>query len=616
MSDQWNKANWLKKVKEQPAELSISDHRIRRRIQLLNLHLFDLQLLRWVRPFLLRLSDEIADATTEFVFDLFKFQSTLLPRSLSTTIRDKNVEITQMFLSGVLDQRFIRSSREQALLCFRYQLDLSNQIALSHGFINCIIEAINRQVNCREQALIISKALEKIVNLNLQLIMENYQQLKDNNDQKKEDAIRFKAYHDPLTGLPNQLVAEEVIEAMIDQRKDHSFSVFKINIDRLKMINEMYGRTIGNKLLIMLSGRINAALEPLAAELYRISSDEFMILFKNRLSRSELIDAAELLTHTSELPFIVDGKEIYATYSIGISRFPQDGANSVQLFGCADAALREAKKDTKESYFFYNTMLHQQLMKKICIEDELQKALYKQQFVLYYQPQVDAGSGALVGVEALLRWEHPIHGILPPSGFIAVAEETGIIREIGWWVLNEACRQMKKWQETGALNVPISVNLSFNQFRDETVVKQVAHALKMSGLAPNRLNLEITESMMAEDLERSVRILNEIRALGVGVSLDDFGTGYSSLSYLKNLPINQLKIDRSFVIDIVRNHRDQAIVAAIVTLAKQLWVDVIVEGIETEEQLRAIEACRCRAIQGYYYSQPLAESDFTEKYLA
>nr|WP_262392214.1 EAL domain-containing protein [Sporolactobacillus inulinus] len=152
---------------------------------------------------------------------------------------------------------------------------------------------------------------------------------------------------------------------------------------------------------------------------------------------------------------------------------------------------------------------------------------------MYYQPQVDAGSSTLVGVEALLRWKHPIHGILPPSGFIAVAEETGIIREIGWWVLNEACRQMKKWQETGALNVPISVNLSFNQFRDETVVKQVAYALKTSGLAPSRLNLEITESMMAEDLERSVRILNEIRALGVGVSLDDFGTGYSSLSYLK-----------------------------------------------------------------------------------
>ncbi|MCO7128070.1 EAL domain-containing protein [Sporolactobacillus shoreicorticis] len=618
MSEQFNRDQWLEAVKKQITDQSIADPSVLGRIRLAQIRKFDLQLLKWMHPYLINRCSKITDQMSQHTLDLYKMQSMVPSQETKEYLIKMYEEQTRFLFNGVLDGRFLTFCDQSALFFLNKKLSIANQVALFSLYHRALIETVEHEVNYPEQALLLSESLDKLLSLEQQLILERYQQLKHARELEKEEVIRFRAYHDALTGLPNNLVAEELVDDLVNRYNQtrRSFSILKINIDRLKMINEIFGRQIGNELLIALSGRMKEALERFNAELYRISSDEFMIICKDCLNKRGLVQVIEMLLRTTEQPYHIDGKEIYATFSIGISQFPYDGSSSVQIMASAEAALREAKKSSRKSFFFYNNELHQKLLMRLNTENELQSALYNHQFVLYYQPQVDACSGTLIGVEALVRWKHPERGIVPPSGFISVAEETGMIRDIGWWVLDEACRQMKKWQERGPLKVPISVNLSFNQFHDDSLVKRVCFALEASGLQPEYLELEITESTMAEDLERSIRRLKEIRALGVGVSLDDFGTGYSSLSYLKSLPINQLKIDRSFVLDIAQSNQDQAIVTAIVSMAEHLWIDVIVEGIETKEQLRAIESCRCRAIQGYYYSRPLAENDFSDKYLA
>lgn len=613
-----NREQWLKEVKTQIADISISDKQTRQQIRMLRINTLDLQILKWMHPFISRYCEYIAEQMSHFVSGLLKIQNIVLNKQAEEDLKQVYRGQSDTVFSGFIDQHFFMSCKEKASFFYEHQFSLSHQVACFFHFRKVLLVVIKHEIHQCGQVSVITESLEKILSFEQQFVMDKYQQRKLAIEKKKEETMRFKAYHDALTGLPNILLAEDVIAQLISTRKDkkQNFSLLKINVSRLKIINEIFGRVSGDDLLISLSKRLVDVLTHYDAKLYRISSDEFMIICRTCLNKSGLIHLAETLIQTTEKPYQIDGKEIYGTFSIGISEYPFDGETSVQLQASADAALREAKKSSRDSYFFYNNELHQQLLKKVSTENELQTALYNDQFVLFYQPQVNACNGELKGVEALIRWMHPERGIVPPSGFISVAEETGMIRDIGWWVLREACKRMKHWHDQGAPKVPISVNLSFNQFHDDTLVKKVCHILETSGLSPQYLELEITESTMAEDLDRSLRILKEIRALGVGVSLDDFGTGYSSLSYLKSLPINQLKIDRSFVMDIAENNRDQAIVTAIVSMAEHLWIDVIVEGIETKEQLKAIESCRCQVIQGYYYSQPLAERDFTVKYLA
>lgn len=618
MSELSSQEKWLAEVKKQKVALPVSNHKFRLQIALMNVHQLDLQLVRWMSPLLLKHHQKIAEQMHGFATELYRMQN----KSLSQETGEQLVKVyqkkTRCLSRGTLDACFLAASQNEARFFFKHRFSLSEQSAFLGKYNQAMTAMLNQEAGLPEQVLLLSKSLDKILRLMQQFVLDEYQLLEHEYETGKENALRFKAYHDALTGLPNDLIGEKTIEQLISAREttQKTFAVLKINVDRLKLINETFGRSIGNELLIALSGRMNQALDGFHAQLYRSSSDEFMIIYQDSLNQQELVQAAALLLRSTEKPYYIDGKEIYATFSIGIAEYPANGCSSVEILSAADAALREAKKNHKNRYFFYNNDLHHQMLLKVNTENELQVALYKHQFTLFYQPQVNADSGHLIGVEALIRWRHPKRGIILPGAFISVAEETGMICDIGWWVLNEACRQMKRWHDSGALNVPISVNLSFNQFHDDTLVKRVQRALKMSGLRPEFLELEITESTMAENLERSIKILNEIRALGVGVSLDDFGTGYSSLSYLKSLPINQLKIDRSFVRDIAQNHRDQAIVTAIVSMAEHLWIDVIVEGIESSEQLRAIQRCRCHAIQGNYYSQPLAEDDFSEKFFA
>lgn len=610
----WEK--WLDDVKQQEVTVAVSDVQVQLHMRLANMTVFDLRVLKSVRPLFEKHVRTVAAEMWGMFIGIPKMNRIQESEKVGRKWRRMCAAHMLMVFEGAIDDSFIELCIKKAELFFKYKLKSSYQIAYFHHFAQCLADITFRELKNPEQSAAVIHAIGKFASLEQQVVMEEFQNRKVEDEKKKEKTMRYKAYHDALTGLPNRRMAAESVESAIrtSHRDRTAFSLFELNIDRFKVINEVFGRSCGNLFLQMAAKRFGHALRNDDATLFRINSDEFSVICRKPLSRQGIQWIAERLIGTSRQPYMICGKEIYGTFSIGIAEYPYNGESGAQLQESAEAALREAKSRGKNSFYFYNDEFHAQLMQKIRIENELQKAIANRQFVLFYQPQVRTCDRKMIGVEALIRWQHPSCGLLPPDGFISVAEETGLIREIGYWVLNEACRKMKAWQDEGGPKVPISVNLSFRQFHDFGLVANIQKVLDACGLEPQFLDLEITESMMAEDIDRSIKVLQKIRDLGVGVSLDDFGTGYSSLSYLKSLPINRIKIDRSFIADIADNRSDQAIVSAIVSMAGNLWIDVIAEGIETKAQLAALTACRCNAIQGYYFSKPLSENDFRQNH--
>lgn len=348
--------------------------------------------------------------------------------------------------------------------------------------------------------------------------------------------------------------------------------------------------------------------------LARMGGDEFTLVVAND-QRNEIgvAELAERIVNAIQLPYRLKENDFYVTASIGIAMYPDHGTEADSLLKHADTAMYEVKKNGKNGFQFYTTQLDSELYERIELEGYLRKALERDEMLLYYQPQIRTEDSRMIGVEALIRWNHPHKGILAPNVFIPLAEETGMIYAIGNWTLREACRQMKQWHEAGGPLIPVSVNLSSLQFHQTNLLEQVQHALLETGLEAKYLELEITESMMM-DASVSADILNELTSLGVKISLDDFGTGYSSLSYLKHYPIHKLKIDRSFVTDITENRSDQAIVATIISMAQHLKMEVIAEGIETKGQLDILMENDCKEIQGYYFSRPLPAQEVEDHF--
>ncbi|MEC0126825.1 EAL domain-containing protein [Paenibacillus pabuli] len=442
--------------------------------------------------------------------------------------------------------------------------------------------------------------------------------IKDVTEEKQaQESIRHQALHDPLTGLPNRRKLDEVLEETIhaSTAAGSSFAVMVMDIDRFKMINDSLGHSVGDLFLREVSGRIMDAIQesdPQAADnvmLARMGGDEFTLVVTNEQgSEIRVAELAKQIVGAIQLPYRLKENDFYVTASIGIAMYPVHGTGSDALMKHADSAMYEVKKNGKNGYQFYTAQLDSELYERIELEGYLRKALERDEMVLYYQPQIRTEDSRMIGVEALIRWNHPLKGVLAPNVFIPIAEETGMIYEIGNWTLREACRQMKLWHASGGPLIPVSVNLSSQQFHQSNLVEQVKNALAETGLDATYLELEITESMMM-DASVSTSILNELTALGVKISLDDFGTGYSSLSYLKHFPIHKLKIDRSFVTDITKSRSDQAIVATIISMAQHLKMDVIAEGIETKGQLDILMQNDCREIQGYYFSRPLPANE-------
>lgn len=438
-------------------------------------------------------------------------------------------------------------------------------------------------------------------------------------DITEENAVKQKmkhqAYHDELTGLPNRGKFNELLNQAITTREQDpsSFAIMVLDIDRFKMINDSLGHTYGDMFLQGVSNRILKCAEGFEANIARMGGDEFTILCSTGAKGQEAAQLAERILVALQQPFHLKDSEFYVSASIGTALFPSDGKSAVELLKKADTAMYEVKKQGKNGHLFYTPQLDMQLLTNIELESDLRKAIERNELVVYYQPQFHAESNRMIGVEALIRWNHPKKGLLSPGVFIPIAEETGMIFEIGTWVLRKACQQMKQWHDEGGPMIPVSVNLSSHQFHQPHLVEYVQNILQETRLDPQYLELEITESMMM-DPTVSINILQELNNIGIRISLDDFGTGYSSLSYLKKSPIHKLKIDRSFITDISESTNDKAIVATIISMAQHLNLDVIAEGIETKEQLEILTQNDCMEIQGYYFSRPLSSKDIENSF--
>lgn len=429
--------------------------------------------------------------------------------------------------------------------------------------------------------------------------------------ENKNAQLQQMALYDQLTGLPNRslfvdLVQREMLQA---RRSQQRFGVFFIDLDRFKAVNDSFGHAAGDALLVAISERLRETVREVDV-VCRQSGDEFLILARNVDHWEVLGDMAQRVMKAVEDPVPIGAANARVSASIGISLFPDDAQDFETLVKHADVAMYQAKSLGRARYSFFHSELNDRLQANLELEQQLDQAIAGGELVLHYQPQVDARTGRLVGVEALVRWQHPKRGLLYPGTFIGIAEESGKIAEMGVWTLSEACRQMAAWKAKGLAVGVIAVNVSAQEFRDQRLLDSLQNALRSSGILPSELELEITESVLMSETETSQSIIERMRELGVGIGIDDFGTGYSSLSYLKRLRPNQLKIDRSFVSDTATDNDSRAIVTGIIGLANALSLTVVAEGVETLEQERFLRDIGCQTLQGYFIGRPMPVEQF------
>ena len=434
---------------------------------------------------------------------------------------------------------------------------------------------------------------------------------KDITERKRAEAtIHYMAYHDALTGLPNRRLFRDRLEQALKFAKScgGQTAVLVLDLDHFKFINDTLGHVTGDAMLQAVAERLIICVRDIDT-VARMGGDEFTVLMPNILQQEEAVFVAERILAAFRAPLQVEGQELHITPSIGISRFPDHGEDADTLLKHADTAMYQVKEQGKNSYLIFSPTMIEQAVQKVLLEKELRGALDRKEFVLYYQPQVNGSTFEIIGMEALIRWQHPRHGLRAPGQFIPLAEETGLIVPIGEWVLREACEQCMRWQQQGFPPLRLAVNLSLAQFEQDDITETVAAILQETGIEPGLLELEITESIAMSNTQLVISKLQELVDLGVQISIDDFGTGFSSLSYLKIFPVHKLKIDRSFIADIT-NQSDSSIVSAIVTLATSLGLNVIVEGVETEVQRDYLPKLGCMEMQGYLFSRPLPADQF------
>ncbi|MGI9222072.1 MAG: putative bifunctional diguanylate cyclase/phosphodiesterase [Woeseiaceae bacterium] len=449
--------------------------------------------------------------------------------------------------------------------------------------------------------------------------------VRDITERKSAEAKIYNlAYYDELTELPNRELFSQSLERTITVAKneDQKFAVLFVDLDRFKRINDTLGHTIGDELLKDVADRLAKCTRSTDTvskidarttrniKLARLGGDEFVIKLYGVDSGDSVAMVAKRIIESLTPPFTCAGHQFVVTPSIGIAMYPQDGKTGEELLMNADSAMYRAKAVGRNNYKFYSETMRTKSLHRLDLENLLRTAIEEEQFELHFQPKVDASTFRLVGAEALLRWQHPDRGNIPPDDFIPIAEETGLIVPLGQWVLNEACRQVKVWAASPIGTVPVSVNISSHQFRDSGLVGDVLGAISNAGIKPSDIELEITESVLLQDVDKTLVELRALKEAGISLSIDDFGTGYSSLSYLKRFPIDIIKIDRSFVKDLHHDTDDAAICAAILAMSQQLGLKVVAEGVETREQLDFLRRYKCDHIQGYICSKPLPANEF------
>jgi diguanylate cyclase (GGDEF)-like protein len=431
---------------------------------------------------------------------------------------------------------------------------------------------------------------------------------------KSQERLNYLAYFDDLTGLPNRaLFSDRISQAIADaHRHNRLVGLMFMDIDHFKNINDTFGHIAGDSLLQAVGERLKAFFRE-DDTVARFGGDEFAVVLADMSNVDDMTLVVQKILHLFKESLTIFGNEMFVTFSIGITIYPFDDSDIQNLLQNADAAMYQAKALGRNNYQFYSAEMTVHAKKRMELEIGLRNALKQEQFVLYYQPQLDLKSGKIIGMEALIRWQHPEKGMISPADFIPVAEDTGLIVPIGAWVLRTACVQAKAWQDQGLPNLLIAVNLSSRQFKQGQLLQEVMAVLDETGLDPHFLELEMTESLLMDGSNSDVlSTLNEFKKLGITLAIDDFGTGYSSLSYLKRFPIDKLKIDQSFVCDVISDPEDASLVKAIIAIARSLKLKVIAEGVETEDQLNFMRRHDCDQMQGYYFSQPLPADEFAE----
>ena len=426
-----------------------------------------------------------------------------------------------------------------------------------------------------------------------------------------EEAIQHRAHHDPLTDLPNRLLFRDIlsIELAKAQRGKKTFAVLFLDLDRFKYINDTLGHDTGDMLLKEVAERLRRSVRA-SDTVSRMGGDEFNILLTEISNAGDIITVAQKVADSFRKPYVICGHEFDMSTSIGISIYPEDGETMEALFKNADIAMYHAKEQGGNSYHFYNETMNIRLMERMRLEKWLRQALDRSELAVYYQPQLTIDPCRVICAEALVRWRHPEMGMLDPGHFLPIAEEIGFITAIDEWVLKTACAQLKEWHNTGLPQLCVTVNLSAKQLQKSDFVEWIAGILGEIGFDPHHLGIEISESVAMRNLELAIPNMIGLAEMGVGISIDNFGTGYSSLNYLKKLPVQKIKIDKSFIQDIATDSADRAIISAVTAMARDMKLRVVAAGVETEEQLAFLKSTGCQEVQGFLFSGPLPAEEF------
>lgn len=426
-----------------------------------------------------------------------------------------------------------------------------------------------------------------------------------------EETIRYQAFYDSLTDLPNRLLLKDRISLEISHSKhtNQSLAIMYLDLDRFKLINDTLGHDIGDKLLKEVAARLKSCVNE-TDTVARIGGDEFVILLPKITHEENIGNISNKILEAIREPILIDSHELYISTSIGITIYPDDGQDVETLLTNADVAMYRAKEKGKNNFQIYTSALNEKALERLAMENSLRRALEYKEFIVYYQPKVSTETEQIIGMEALIRWQHPNWGLVPPAKFIPLAEETGLIVPIGEWVLRTACAQNKALQNAGLPPLTVAVNLSALQFQLQDLTKMVSTVLEETGLDPHYLELEITESIAMQNVDHTIKMINELKEMGIKFAIDDFGTGYSSLSQLNSFSVNKLKIDKSFVnkIDGLKDH--SIIASTVLALGKSMELGIVAEGVENQDQVNFFKLNKCDEMQGYFFGKPMSKEDF------